>query len=220
MVTTFLLETEKLNDDITFNEYYNRMSSHRKDKINRFRFRKDKNLSLAVGIILDYYLQSLNLREIDMNYSTKANGKPFFTDYEYLHFNASHSGNVAICSFSDNEIGCDVQNVHKSHQDIAKRFFTSQEYNYIYNNEKYRDENLTADEKFTRIWAIKEAYIKLDGLGLAESLSSFNVSIDKNNVKIDDNSGINIKEYRFKDYFIAVCCNQPIINDDLTMLTL
>lgn len=220
MVTTFLLETEKLNDDIIFNKYYDRTSSYRKNKIDRYKFRKDKNLSLAVSIILDYYLQGLNLREIDMNYSTKENGKPFFTDYEHLYFNASHSKNVAICSFSDSEVGCDVQSLCKGNQDIAKRFFTQKEYDYICNNEEYADEKLTADEKFTRLWAIKEAYLKLDGSGLSEGLSSFNVFIDKNNVKINDDNGICIKEYRFKDYFIAVCCNKSVINNELVILSL
>lgn len=220
MVTTFLLETEKLNDDVVFNKYYNQTSSYRKNKIDRYKFRKDKNLSLAVSIILDYYLQGLNLKEADMHYSTKPNGKPFFTNYEHLHFNASHSDNVAICSFSDSEIGCDVQSLYKGQQDIAKRFFTAKEYDYICNEKKDSNENLTSDEKFTRIWAIKEAYLKLNGAGLSEGLSSFNVSIDENSVKINDNNSINIKEYRFKDYFIAVCCNQSIISDELIILSL
>ncbi|MEE1283166.1 MAG: 4'-phosphopantetheinyl transferase superfamily protein, partial [Acutalibacteraceae bacterium] len=76
----------------------------------------------------------------------------------------------------------------------------------------------TSDEKFTRIWAIKEAYIKLNGVGLSKSLSSFNVFIDKNNVKINNDNSINIKEYRFKDYFIAICCNKSVTSDELTIL--
>lgn len=217
MVNTFLLETEKLNDDTVFNKYYSYMSSYRKNKIDKMKFRKDKNLSLGVGIILDYYLQRFNLRELDMNYSTKANGKPFFTNYKQLHFNASHSGKVAICAFSNNETGCDVQQVYKAHTDIAKNFFTAEEYNYIHNNEENMNEALTSDEKFTRIWAAKEAYLKLDGTGLG-GLSSFSISIEKNKLKIN-NSNIYIKEYRFKDYYIAVCSNQSVFSDELKILT-
>lgn len=220
MVNTFLLEVDKLNDDTIFSKYYNHMSPYRKNKIDRLKQRKDKNLSLAVGIIIDSYLQKFNLRECDMNYSTKTNGKPFFTDYEHLYFNASHSGNVAICAFSDNEIGCDIQQITKAKEKVAKRFLTNNEYNYIYNkNVTDITQELSTDEKFTRLWAVKESYLKLIGSGLGGGLQSFDIIIENNVIKIGENNCY-IKEYRYKDYYIELCSAEPFFNDKLEILTL
>ncbi len=213
---TFLLETEKLNDDTNFYKHYSCMSAYRKAKIDRLRQRKDKNLSLAVGIIINHYLKGFGLCEEKMNYSTTEGGKPFFSEYKHIHFNASHSDNIAICAFSDDEIGCDIQHIEKARENIAKRFFTLQEYNYIYKNPE--KEKSTSDERFARIWAIKEAYLKLLGIGLSGGLASFNVFIEKGSAKINDNTYIT--EYCFKDYFIAVCSCKQNNNDELVVLSL
>lgn len=219
MVAIFLLEADKLNDDSLFLKYYNHMSPYRKEKIDRLKQRKDKNLSLAVGIIIDNYLQGMGLCECDMNYSTKENGKPFFTDYNNLHFNASHSGNVAVCTFSEYEIGCDVQQICKARENLARKFFTNNEYNYICNNYDGNIPQLTTDEKFTRIWAIKEAYLKLNGTGLGGGLSSFGVIIEDNYTKID-NENVFVKEYRYKNYYIALCSESSDFGDKLEILSL
>lgn len=216
MAITFLLETEKLNDDDAFNRYYSCMSIYRKEKIDRLRQRKDKNLSLAVGIIIDHYLQSIGLCEQKMNYGATEGGKPFFTEYRHIYFNASHSDNVAVCSFSDSEIGCDIQHIEKARENVAKRFFTPQEYNYIFDsNEKEKN---TTDERFARIWAIKEAYLKLLGTGLSCGLASFDVCIEKACARIKDD--IYIKEYCFRDYRIAICSGYKTSDDELKILVL
>ena len=220
MITTFLIEAEKLNNDNLFLEYYNRMSVYRKEKIDRLKQRKDKNLSLAVGIIIDTYLQSFGLRECDMNYSTKENGKPFFTDFKNLHFNASHSGNIAVCAFSENEIGCDVQQICKARENVAKRFFTNNEYNYIYScNDKNIHKSFTVDERFARIWAIKESYLKLNGSGLGGGLTSFDIIIEENTAKIA-NKDIWVKEYRYNNYYIALCSEYSDFCEELEILSL
>ncbi len=211
MINAFLLESDVLNDDEIFHKYYSTMSEYRKSKIDKLKKRNDKNLSLAVGIIMQAYLKQLNLSEQKMRYSTKANGKPFFTDYSNLYFNASHSGNVAVCVFSDGEIGCDVQKLTNANKNIAKRYFTQYEYDFIFNS-------LNSNEAFTRIWSIKEAFLKLEGTGLGGGLSNINVMIDEDIAKINS-SDVNIKEYRFEEYFISVCSYQKIMAKDIKIIS-
>ncbi|MEE0060942.1 MAG: 4'-phosphopantetheinyl transferase superfamily protein [Acutalibacteraceae bacterium] len=200
MIEAFLLESDVLNNDEIFNRYYITMSQYRKNKIDSLKKRSDKNLSLAVGIIIQDYLKQLNLSEQKISYSTKANGKPFFTDYSNLHFNASHSGNIALCVFSDSEIGCDIQRLTNANKNIAKRYFTQQEYDFIFNN-------INPNEAFTRVWSIKEAFLKLEGTGLGGGLSNVDVLVDIDAVKIN-NSDVSISEYKFQDYYIAICSYQ------------
>lgn len=210
MINTFLLESDVLDSDEIFNKYYSTMSQYRKNKIDKLKKRSDKNLSLAVGIIMQKYLKQLDLNEQEMSYSTKVNGKPFFTDYCNLHFNASHSGNVAVCVFSDTEVGCDIQRLTNANRNIAKRYFTQQEYDYIFNN-------TNPDEAFTRIWSIKEAFLKLEGTGLGGGLSAVNVIIDSDTATIDC---CNVSELRFKEYYIAVCNYKSVVTNDIKIISI
>ena len=120
----YLLDCSVLDDDSVFYKYYNLMSAYRKNKIDRLIPRKSKNLSLGAGILLDYYLRQHKLQEKEMVYSFNQSEKPYFSNYPNLCFNLSHSGNIAICVFSDKEVGCDVEQIDKPLEDVAKRFFT------------------------------------------------------------------------------------------------
>jgi len=105
-------------------------------------------------------------------------GKPAlarqFADSD-LHFNVSHSGDVAVYAFSPGrEIGVDVEAVRaiRDADDIAARFFSRRE------NEAYRA--LDPCDKalgFFNCWTRKEAFIKALGDGLYHPLDSFDVSL-------------------------------------------
>ena len=212
----YLLDCSVLDDDSVFYKYYNLMSAYRKNKIDRLIPRKSKNLSLGAGILLDYYLRQHKLQEKEMVYSFNQSEKPYFSNYPNLCFNLSHSGNIAICVFSDKEVGCDVEQIDKPLEDVAKRFFTENEYRYIFKNTLDSEKA----ERFYRIWTLKESYLKLTGKGLSGGLDSFSIKINnENNVLVEKNSNQNIckdnvstdtvffKEYDFKNYKIAVCSN-------------
>ncbi|MEE1155169.1 MAG: 4'-phosphopantetheinyl transferase superfamily protein [Acutalibacteraceae bacterium] len=212
----YLLDCSVLDDDSVFYKYYNLMSAYRKNKIDRLIPRKSKNLSLGAGILLDYYLRQHKLQEKEMVYSFNQSEKPYFSNYPNLHFNLSHSGNIAICVFSDKEVGCDIEQIDKPLEDVAKRFFTENEYRYIFKNTLDSEKA----ERFYRIWTLKESYLKLTGKGLSGGLDSFSIKINnENNVLVEKNSNQNIckdnvstdtvffKEYDFKNYKIAVCSN-------------
>ena len=110
MTETFLLDVSKLYDDGVFREYYRKLSEYRKEKTDRMKMRKDKNLSLGVGILTGRFFEdNFGICEKSVRYSEMKNGKPFFTDFSNIHFNASHSGDVCICTFSENNTGCEVE---------------------------------------------------------------------------------------------------------------
>ena len=88
-----------------------------------------------------------------------------------LWFNLAHTNGFTACAVGrDRDLGVDVENVNRttSYQDLARRFFAPQEYEYL--------ENLPLGlqrEAFFRIWTLKEAYIKAEGKGLSIPLNSF-----------------------------------------------
>ena len=52
----YILDSDILNDDEIYNKLYSALSSYRQEKIEHFRFRKDKNLSLGAGVLIDVML--------------------------------------------------------------------------------------------------------------------------------------------------------------------
>lgn len=198
-----MINTYKLNDDKLFQNYYNIMSSYRQKKIMKYKFRKDRNLSLGAGILLDYGLKQYGLNECDMRYAAGNNEKPCFLDWPYLHFNISHSESMVICSFSNKEIGVDIEKITGIDSDIAKRFFCTSEYEYILSQTFDRKRK----EAFFRIWVLKESFMKMTGLGMSLLTNSFEIILGDNiTVKqcVDDQI-YNFKEYKVDEFRIAVC---------------
>ena len=87
------------------------VSEERYIRARKYRFEKDQQLSILAALILDYLIDNYGLREKDMRYSFNHAGKPSFRDYPDLHFNLSHSGNIAVAAISKHPVGVDVEDV-------------------------------------------------------------------------------------------------------------
>lgn len=214
----YLVDTDKLNNEELFSKYFSQMSDYRKAKISKMKMQKDKNLSLGVGILIDTYLQSLGLREKDMIYEERYNGKPYFKSLSQVYFNASHSGNCAVCTFADEEIGCDIEKSDIVNLEIAKRFFAKSECNHILSAKTESEQS----ERFFRLWTLKESYLKYMGKGLPGGLNSFEIVLN-NDIALKEKGvfqNIRFKEYRYLDYYISVCSKQSLFSDNLTIINL
>lgn len=216
MIMTYMINTDKLNDDKLFEDYYNVMSAYRQNKIRKYIFRKDRNLSLGAGILLNYGLKQYGLNECDMRYAASNNEKPHFADRPDLHFNISHSGTMVICSFSDTEIGVDIEKITSIDLDIAKRFFCTSEYEFIVS----QTSDMERKEAFFRIWVLKESFMKMTGLGMSILTDSFEINLgDSITVKhkVDDQI-YNFKEYKADEYRIAVCSTTAEFGESIKII--
>jgi 4'-phosphopantetheinyl transferase len=90
------------------------------------------------------------------------NGKP---EVEGVHFNVAHTGDLALCAFADAPVGVDVERIRpmKDAQGLARRWFRAEEVERI----DAAHDPLT---EFFRTWTMKEAALKLIGVGVGESL--------------------------------------------------
>ena len=122
-------------------------------------------------------------------------GKPYLKNLP-LHFNLSHSGNYAACAIGDQEIGLDLQILSKTSEKLCRRFFTENERQYLRGSPD-------ADRTFTRIWCMKESYIKLLGKGLLIPLDSFSVSPERLNLEQKDD--VHFWLYGGPDFEMALC---------------
>ncbi len=147
------------------------LSPERRMKAQRFVSERDRKLSIAASLLIARGLGEYGLREKEIVYSYGRYGKPYLRAYPSIHFNVSHSGSMASAAFSSFEVGCDIELIRPYDEDVAALCFTPPEREYI------RKEGGSA-LAFTRIWCMKESFLKALGLGLDGNMQSFSVVDD------------------------------------------
>ena len=86
MKQVYKLHTKMLEDSETFFSFYEKLSEKRRQKIDGYRMKKDKMLSLGAGILIDKGLKKFGLREANVRIVEGTYGKPYFPDYPDIHF--------------------------------------------------------------------------------------------------------------------------------------
>lgn len=112
--------------------------------------------------------------------------KPYLKN-EKIYFNISHSNRTIVLVISDKEIGVDVEYfVYK--ESVVRNYFTNNEQNEILNST-----NKVYD--FTRIWVMKEAFVKMKGIGISYGLINVDTTKIKEQIELIEN----------EKYLIAIC---------------
>lgn len=168
------------------------VTNERRMKALRLSGEDKRRQSLGAAILLYRVLNG----GVPFDFSVTENGKPYCENMPC--FSISHSGSMVLCAVCDNEIGADIQLQKKARSGVAERFFTASEYEEVRRSHD-------PDEAFTRIWAMKESYVKALGLGLSCPLDSFTAS-----ERIGEYS---LKHQKRGDYHIAVCVRGEDIGD-------
>jgi len=168
--TTILIIKSNL-DHNQFNTLMALISSEKQDRIRRYRLISDAHNSLIGDVVVRAELcKATGLQNNQLRFSTNKYGKPFLINANEIHYNISHSDKFVVCAFSSDPIGVDVESVKPIDTAIADRFFSLDEIDYI-GDSACGSEN----ERFYKIWTMKESYIKWNGMGLSKKLNSFSV---------------------------------------------
>lgn len=114
--------------------------------------------------------------------STKE-GKPFFLYNPNLHFSISHTKNYMGIALSHKPIGIDIEQERTYKKELVKRFFHPQEVEYLAQITNPQKQN----QVFTKIWTLKESYVKCTGTGIANNFQKFYISLLDNQPKIHQN---------------------------------
>lgn len=99
----------------------------------------------------------------------KNSGRPFApSDYAYKesgqptiqngHISISHTEGYAACAISRQPVGIDVERGHTFSKAAAKRILSPQE--------ELMSDSTNADELLSRIWTVKESFLKMTGEGI------------------------------------------------------
>lgn len=144
-------------------------------RADRFVFPKDRERFVIAHVALRNILANyLKITPEAAHYQYGEHGKPsLLTPNSPLLFNMSHAHERAMIAISkDVEVGIDIEYKKKDHSilALAKRFFSPEEYQVL--SELPENSQLAA---FYRCWTLKEAYLKMTGLGMSLPLSHFTV---------------------------------------------
>ena len=161
--TLYTLNTNIFNDNTLQQDVYNHIPQERREKIDRFRFEKDKRLSLGAGYLLQKALEEAGITDYHIEY--RGRQKPYVAGRSDVFFNISHSGEMVALALSDKEVGVDIEKEQHFKENLIDYVFTQ--------GDKALAKELTAllgitiDQAYTRLWTVKESVMKYSGLGIA-----------------------------------------------------
>ena len=204
MVKVYIADVTILQDEEIYKQLYAHLDEERRVKTDRFRFPKDRKLSVGAGVLLIYALQKENVGNVSIE--VKPTGKPYLAGKENLFFNLSHSENMVMCVVADKEVGCDVERRTEFDRALASYVMTKQELQQIYG----LDSEAEQQEMFFRLWTLKESYMKATGFGIGLEPGTFGIAVEKENISVIppvDEREFYLKEYYANDGYCYSCCS-------------
>ena len=97
----------------------------------------------------------------DLEISIGSDGKPVLKDGSHFHFSIAHSGDLILAAFSSVPLGVDTEEIREvDAMGLARRFFSPPEISAVEED----------SSRFFPLWTRREAAVKADGRGLAQTL--------------------------------------------------
>ena len=213
----FAADVSPLADDALYSLAYAAASPARREKADRYRFAKDRQLSLGAEALLRHALRCAGFDTASMDFDYGVEKKPYLKSGG-LFFNLSHSGIWAVCAVARCELGCDVEQVAPIDLKLARRFLP-EEYEDIY-AQPTEEEKL---DLFYRYWTLKESFMKATGLGMQLPLDAFRIVRGEQLSVIQSVDDRNYGFREFSDlpgYKCALCCAGDCSGTELQILDL
>lgn len=199
-----------------FDELLQYVSSEKQDRIKRFLRYEDAQRALYAELLIRRIIcEKLDIKNSDIVFDKNSYGKPFLENCRDFHFNLSHSKDWIVCAAGSIPVGIDVEVVKPMEMDIARRFFSKEEYAGIVSKDE--SERLS---HFFELWTLKESYIKAWGKGLSIPLDSFTMRINGNVIEIETENEFNncfFRQYHIDpEYKMAVCSVKEDFPEELS----
>ena len=141
------------------------LDDKRRSRIRRLRVPLKRAQCVAAGLLLTHLLGEYGNAPA-LVYG--ANGKPYLADNRDTYFSITHSDKWVFLAVADYEIGIDAQMPRKVCPRLAARSTSPEELSYVKEN---------TEPNFTRLWTMKEAYLKYTGTGLSIPVREVTISV-------------------------------------------
>lgn len=182
----YSMRTDKIDPDDR--RLYKYLSERRIEKVEKLKNMQSKAQSIGAELLLGYAVRRETGARGIVKWDTDMNGKPYLAGHSGLYVNLSHSGDYAVCALHNKPVGVDIQLCRDFDTNIAKRFFTQEEFLYIENRKNSSD-------AFFEIWTKKESFTKAVGKGISMGISGFSV--------LGDSVEYENTLYHFKEYSVS-----------------
>lgn len=178
----------------------------RREAVERYKNKQVAYVSMTAGLLLQEIAErELGLKAKEIEIGTGQQGKPYIRGCEHFQYNISHSGEYVVLAYGCDPLGVDIEQIRNKDVAVARRCFTEKEYAYvIQGGGDFADGHGDVQTRFSRIWTMKESYLKLTGEGISVPLNSFEVN--PHTLCVENT------KYRFfvtiwEDYHIALCAD-------------
>lgn len=128
----------------------------------------DRQNCCFVYCLLEFGLQKFYDLKVIPEIRKDERGKPKLAAADELYFNWSHCDGGIGCAIATKEIGCDVQSVISDSEILWDRC--------LHDNEKKAAPYENRDAFFTKMWTLKESYLKYTGEGLYRDMRTIDFS--------------------------------------------
>lgn len=174
------------------------LPAEKREPILAIKNERAKRESVLAWTLLRFALAQNGVSSLpELNFSEK--GKPYFKK-NGVFFNLSHSKTKVCTALSfEGDIGVDVQVESNFSDEMRKRVFCKNEFA----AEGFENSNRI----FTRLWAIKESFLKNSGVGIAFDLKSLDFS---NGIQEDffEKDCLFYSLFSFEAYELSVCSKE------------
>ena len=187
-----ITDFKALNSAKLFDTYGSFFEESRLERIKSTKNELRKAELIATGALLYRGLERFGAEGIEILH--EKNGKPYLKDRTDLFFNLSNSGDKLLMAVAEGKIGADLQKAVPFKEALFERITSEEE-----------REALTAyrGRDFNRLWALKEAYVKLTGDGIGKAFSDISFQRSEGCFKIYDNnilSAFGLEIYKDENY--------------------
>lgn len=197
LITVYCMEWGNADIDKVIS-YARYISTSRLRKVERYRTHGDKVRLILAELLLRYALFKNNKVFREPLYD--GYGKPYIKD---IYFSISHSEKMVAVAYGQNDVGVDIE-IKQTDIEHLDYIFSTSERDYIYNG----PDNMK-EERFIRMWTLKESYLKMLGIGFLKDPALYSIQIDgqvfrckaKNSVDDIDLVSIDLEN----DYFMGIC---------------
>ena len=141
------------------------ISEQRREQAMRFKHEQGQRLCVLAYLLLKKGLcEEYGITDNPV-FEYNEHGKPSIIGHPEIYFNFSHCKEAVACAISDKPVGVDVESIREYKDCLVHYTMNEDEIREIESSEH-------PDVAFIRLWTMKEATLKLLGIGISKDMKS------------------------------------------------
>ena len=131
----------------------------------------------------------------------QAGTKPYLEGAGGVEFNISHTKGLVVCAVADRALGVDTEQIRPFKAGLMRRVCSESERGFVLEGRS----EAARQERFFRLWTLKESFVKAIGRGLAFPLGDITFSLEEGAVKGSIPGWRFYQSRVYQSYIISVC---------------